>query len=246
MNEIGIGHNLPPDQTVTALDTMRDISAWMAENPVIQNEESARDAKVFLDRGKLCLKDMDDERTKKVGPFNEEVRKINDYYRGPRDTLSSVVNVLGIRLTEFITAERERREKIAREAILAAQDAERRAREAERIEQDAIASADSGELGVNVAAHVLAADSAFKDFESAERKAAVAEREAHVKISGGFGRAISLRQKETIIVVNAIEALKCIGATEYIHEAIIKSARAYRKLHGKLPNGVTAEITEEI
>ena len=232
--------------TVTAAETMRDLSDWMAEHPVVQSMEEAREAKVYIDRGKLCIKDLEDERDGKVRPLNEQVKEINATYKAPKEALSTVVNLLADRIAEFLAAERERREEAAREAARIAQEAEQRAREAERLEQEAVESANTGELGVDVASHVLAADESFKDFERASRKAALAEKETHVKVSGGFSRAISLRQKETLIVTNPVVALNEIGMTEDIREAIVKSARAYRKLRGRLPAGVSAEFREEL
>lgn len=86
-----IGDNNPPDMAATAIDVAKNISAWMSENPVIQTEDSARDAKVWLDRGKLCVKDLEDERDGKVRPLNEQVQGINAYYRHPRETLQKIL-----------------------------------------------------------------------------------------------------------------------------------------------------------
>lgn len=238
------GHNNPPDMTVTADETTKDLSDWMAEHPAIQTEEEAREAKVFIDRGKLCLKDLDDERDGRVRPLNEQVREINGYYRPHKDSLSTVLDLLGERLSSFLKEEKRKREEAAREAARIAEEAERKAREAERVERDAIGSASSGELGINIAAHVAEADNAFREYEKAVHQAAIAEKETHVKISGGFSRAMSLKKKETLVVENAIAAITAMGATEDIQESIIKSARAYRKIKGELPPGVKSEITE--
>ncbi len=241
-----IGHNHPPSMIETAAETMNDLSAWMAEHPVVQTEEDAREAKVYLDRGKLCVRDMEDERDGKVRPLNEQVREINAYYKGPRTQLENVLQALQNRLTDFIREETRKREEAAEEAARLAEEAEQRAREAERIEQEAIESAKAGELGVDIAAHTVGADEAFRDYEKASRAAQIAEKDSHVKIGGGFSRAISLRQKETILVVNPIVALNEIGMTDDIRDAIIKSARAFRKLRGRLPGGVESEIREEL
>ena len=240
------GHNKPPDMTATAVETMRDLSDWMAENPVIQSMENAREAKVFIDRAKLCIKDLEDERDGKVRPLNEQVKEINAYYKGPRSSLETVLSELNARVAAFVLAEERKREAAAREAARIAAEAEARAREAERLEQEALASAASGELGVDVAAHVTDADDAFKEYERANRQAALAERETHVKIGGGFSRSISLRSKETLVVTDPIAALNDLGLTEDISEAIVKTARAYRKLRGKLPTGVISETREEL
>lgn len=244
MNEIG--HNAPPDMAASAAETMRDLSAWAAENPVIQAEESAREAKVMIDRGKLCIKDLEDERERKVRPLNEQVQGINAYYRHPRETLRKVLNEITSRLSAYIREEERKRIAAAAEARRIAEEAERAAREAEAAEQEAFRSASAGELGLDVAAHVVAADDAFRDAQIKARQAAIAERESHVKIGGGFTKAISLRQKETLLVEDPIKAVKAIGLTEEIKEAILKSARTYRKLHNRLPAGIASEIREEI
>lgn len=239
-----IGHNNPPSMIETAGNTMRDLSNWMAETPVIQTAESARDAKVFLDRGKLALKDMDDERDGKVRPLNEQVKEINTTYKAPRVQLEQVVAGLSDRVASFIKEETRKREEAAREAARIAEEAERNAREAERLEREAMESASSGELGVDVASHVVQADTAFREFEKAYRQAARAEKETHVKVGGGFSRSISLRQKETLKLVNALLALQEMGVSSDVEEIILKSARAYRKACGELPDGVEATYTE--
>lgn len=241
----GPGHNQPPSMIEVTGETMRDISAWLAENVQI-TEDTAKDAKVFLDRGKLALKDLDDERDGKVRPLNEKVKEINNQYRPAKEDLSSVVGLLSVRITQFIAAERTKREEIAREAARIAEEAEQRAREAERIERESIESANSGELGIDVAAGVEAANEAFRDFEKADRALAIALKAQHVKVAGGFTRAVSLRQKETLVISSARIALDAMGVTPDIEAAILKSARAWRKATGDLPSGIEATYTEEI
>lgn len=240
------GHNNPPGMIETSQETAKDISAWMAENPVIQSEDSAREAKVYLDRGKLCLKDMEDERDGKVRPLNEQVKEINETYKAPKGILSGVIHTLSERIGAYIRAEESKRIAAAVEAQRIADAAEQAAREAEAAEREAIGSASSGELGVDIAAHVVQADNAFREYEKASRQAAIAEKETHVKIGGGFSRAISLRKKETIVVADPHAALLELGPTEDIIEAIIKSARAFKKLRGRLPNGVGVYETESL
>lgn len=238
-----IGHNNPPDMTETAASTAKDLSAWMAENPVVETEESAREAKVFIDRGGLCIRDLEDERDKKVRPLNEQVKEINTYYRGPRETLQRVLSDLERRLSSFLQAEKRKREAAAAEAWRVAQEAEQRARELEAAERAALESINHGELGVDIASHIVQTDAAIKDANFAARKAALAERETKVKIGGGFHRAIGLRETEVLIVDNPAKALKAIGMTDDIRDAILKGARLYRRLHnGKVPDGIKVEI----
>lgn len=241
-----IGHNNPPSMIETAGETAKAISDWMAECPVIETAESAREAKVFLDRGKLGLKDLDDERDGKVRPLNEQVKEINTRYKAPRLQIEGVLSHLSERLEGYLKEEKRKREEAAREAARIAEEAEANARSAEQAEQDALGRSSSGELGVDIASHVAEADSAFREFEKAERAAAIAEKETKVKIGGGFSRSISLRNKETLSVTDPVVAIQEIGLTADIAEAIIKSARSFRKLRGRLPNGITSEMTEEL
>ena len=240
MNDIG--HNLPPDMTITVGEVANDLSGWMAEHPVITNEDEAREAKVFVDRASLAIKDLEDERTQKVRPLNEEVKKINDQYRSPRESLDRVLGILKDRLGGFLAKEEERRIAIAQEAARIAAQAEQAARTAEQKEQDIIEAAHHGELGLDIAATTAEADAAFAAYQKAERQAAIAERETRVKIGGGFSRALGLKNKEELVIVDSDAAFKAIGLNDYIEEALLKSARAYRKLHNQLPAGVEARI----
>ena len=224
---------------------MRAISDFLSENPLI-DEVHAREAKLFIDRGKLAVQDLEAEREAKVKPLNQEVQQINDYYRSPRELLKKVMAELGGRLSAFLQAEERKRIAAAQEAARIAEEAERRARAAEAAEQDAIGSANSGELGVDVAAVVVEADDAFRTYQKAERQAAIAERDTKVKVGGGFGRALGLKTKETLKVVDAAKAVAAMPDNETIHEAIIKAARAYRSLHNQLPPGITSETERKV
>ncbi len=93
---------------------------------------------------------------------------------------------------------------------------------------------------------VVEADRSLKVLEKAEREAARADRDTHVKIGGGWGNAASLRTKETLVVISYGKAITAIGPNQKIADAILSAARDYRKLHGKLPNGVEAETTRAL
>lgn len=237
----GIGGNHPPDMAVLSQDVTDALNDWLKEHPVIETEDKAREAKVLIDRGKLCAAGMEDERDGKVRPLNEQVKTINAYYRPARDAVNAVVAEIGRRITAFLQIEERRRIAAAAEAARLAEQAEQAAREAERRERDALEAADSGVLDVDVKTAVVDADSSFADYQKAAHKAALAEKETKVKIGGGFKRAIGLKNKETLIVVDAIKAITSTGVTESIREAILSSARAYRKLHGSLPDGISSE-----
>jgi hypothetical protein len=229
--------NNPPDMTVTLGEVVSSLNNWMADHPVISTEDEARDAKVLIDRAKLGIKDLEDERDRKVRPLNNQVAEINAYYRPAKTLAEKVLNEIRRRITDFIAKEEAKRIKIAEEARKAAEDAEQRAREAELREREALDDAKHG-AEVDVAAAAREADEGFADFQRANRDANRAEREAKVRIGGGFTRSLSLRSKETLVVKDAISAINAIGVTPDIEAAIIKGARAFRSMHGELPNGV--------
>ncbi len=241
-----IGHNNPPSMIEAADYTANDISAWLAENVVIETSEQALDAKLMLDRGKLCKADLDAERRKLVDPLNQEVKQINDRYRPPDTLLDKVINEIKVRGNAYLKREEDKRKAAAAEAARIAAEKEAAAREAERLEKEAFQDANSGELGINIVAASREADSRFTEYQKAQRAADRAEKETHVKFGGGFTRAASLRQQETLVVTDAVRALQAIGASEKIKEAIIKSARAYRKVYDELPPGVEAQVERTI
>lgn len=234
---MNIGHNRPPSQIDTAGEITSSINSWLKDHPVIQTEEMAREAKVLIDRGKLGVKDLEDEREQKVKPLNLQVQEINKVYRPVKDLLQKVTYEATRRITDFLAREEAKRIKAAEEARKKAEEAERIAREAEQRERDTIADAEVGAV-VDVAASVSAADEAFAAYQRQQRAANLAERETKVKIGGGFTRALSLRNKETLTVTDAISAISAIGLTPDIEAAILKGARAYRTLHQELPPGI--------
>lgn len=236
-----LGHNNPPDMTVTLGEVTEDLNRWLTDHPVIEGEDAAREAKVLLDRSKLAVKDLEDERDKKVRPLNQQVQEINRYYRPSRDLLQKIQAELSRRTIDYLAKEEAHRIKIAEEARKAAEEAERIARQDEADELAGKAEAADGVI-VDVGARSEAADKSFGAFRAASRAAALAEREAKVKIGGGFSRSLSLRNKETLTVADAISAINAIGMTPDIEAAILKGARAYRTLHQELPAGIQSTM----
>lgn len=240
MNELH--HNQPPDMAATAGEVVRGLSDWMAENPMIETEDQARQAKEWNDRAYLCVKDMEDERTEKVRPLNEQVKKINSHYKAPRELLETVTSELKTRLHLFILREEAKRIAAAEEARRVARQMEEDARAMERREREAYADVDAGILGVDVADATANANQAFAGFEKAQRQAQLAERETKVKIGGGFRRSLSLRETEVIYIENPLLVVAQTGWTDGIKTELLKAARAYKKLHGKYPDGITVTL----
>ena len=248
-----VGHNNPPGVIDAGRDTMTALSDWMKEHPVIEIEDDARAAKLLLDRAKGSAAEIESERDRKVRPLNEQIDTINAEYKAVHNkdskkpgTLDRIVIELKKRLTVFIEAEEVKRQAEAERLRLAAEEAERVAREAEANEREAIENAKSGELGVDVTQVVVEADSRFADFQKADREAARADKATHVKIGGGWGNSVSLRTKETLVLVSYAKAITAIGPNDKIRDAILSAARDYRKEKGHLPEGVSAETTREI
>lgn len=241
-----IGDNNPPGPIDHAQTVIDDINAWLADHPVVETDDHAREAKPFLDRAKNALEEMESERDSKVRPLNETVDAINLKYKTLHNTdkkkpgrHDKIVNELKARVAAFLAAEEDRREREAEIARQAQAEAERIAREAEAKEAEALANAKAGEV-VDVAEVTKQADEAFQEYELQSRFAARAERDTKVKIGGGFENAVSLRTVETLHLDSYSLALKAIGPHDKVAAAILSAAREYRKEHGALPPGVRA------
>jgi hypothetical protein len=252
-----IGGNFPPapiepaPATIvpTCIDTARGVyrvlAAFLAETPVIETPEDAKKGANLIEQVRATLGEMKDEHDELVKPLNVKLKALHDLYRVPREAITLIADQLKRRLSVYANAEEARRKKIAEEARLAAIEAERLAREAEAREREAIADADVGVVGIDIAGSVSQADRAFSSFKAATRAAARAEREIPLRLNGGFGRAVGPRKSEALKIDDAIAAIKAMGLTEKIADAILSSARAYRALHGNLPAGVSANTTRK-
>lgn len=250
------GHNNPPSAIeVARTGAIADISKWMTEHPVIQTEAEAREAKPFLDRGNAALESIETERDGKVRPLNDQVKLVNAEYKqfhntdgkksGKLGIFDRIVNELRERVQTYLQAEEDRRIEASREAAKVAAAAEQAARDAEAREREAKENAAAGEIGVDVLAAAVEADTAFDAFERAERAAYVAIVDTRVKIGGGFLKPIGLRTERKLVLTDAPMALADIGVTEGIREAILSGARLFRKLRGELPRGVI-EVEERV
>lgn len=235
-----------PGAVEASKDTFHYLNQFLAGHPVIEDEETAREAAKMLKRGKASIDEMEAERDKKVRPLNEQVSIINATYKTAKGPLTRLVDELRTRITAYANAEEARRAEEAEKLRQQAEAAEQSAIEAIRVENEALDNAANGELGVDVGGVISAADQKIADAKKAARTAALAERETQVRLGTGFGKATTLRTKETLLLVDADKALKAIGVTEKIREAILSDARAYRKLHGKLPEGVLSELEKTI
>lgn len=241
-----VGNNQPPGPIDYAKEAMVDLSNFLNETPVIESPDQASKAGLFIERMRKSLADVEDERTAKVSPLNKQVDDINAEYKALHNAdrkkpgiADKLLNELRARLTVFAQAEEAKRLAIAEAARRAAEEAERVAREAEAKEREAVDNAKLGEC-TDVGAATMEADQTFSRFEKADRAAAIAEKGVPVRIASALGgNALSMRTTETLVLVSYNKAVRAIGPNDKIQTAILSAARDYRKLHGKLPDGVT-------
>jgi hypothetical protein len=245
-SRLGIGGNNPPGPIDFANESIAALSDWMKDHPVVESEDDARAAKLLADRAKGSLDTMEAERDRLVRPLNEEVAAINGRYRPIRTALEKVLDALKKRLTAYAKALEAERLRQAEEARRVAEEAEAAAREAEAREREAAEDASQGVCDVDIGAATIAADAAFAAFEKTQRAAERAERDTHVRIAGGFTKALGLRTREILTVTDWKAAIEEIGLTDAIRDAILTGARAYRKEFHELPEGIASEFERAV
>jgi hypothetical protein len=241
-----IGHNNPPPSEVTkTLDI--ELRVFLREHPVIQSPAEANLAAGLTQRAKNTLADIEADRKRLVGPLNDQVKSINAEYGEAASPIQSGLILLKGRMTDYAAAEELRRQEIAEALRIEAKAAEERASQAIRDAQEAVQNASFGEA-VDVVTAKQDAVRAFNDARRADRAFARAERDAeHVRLAPGLGaRAMSLRSQTELTVTDATLAIGAMGLTETIAEAILTSARAYKKLKGNYPPGIAVNQTRSI
>lgn len=239
------GNNGPPNLIDAAWSVYREVSGWLGENPVIQDGDAASGAKLFWDRAKLALDDLEAERDGKVRPLNSQVAAINSEYKAVREPLTKLRGELQTRMSAFALAEERRLAEEAAALRKAAEEAEALARAAEAAEQEAIENAAQGEF-TDVGDAIGEANAAFADYEKAARVAARAERDVKGRIGGGLGRAFAVKTTETLAITDpaaVVAALveKAGRVPDKVNDALLSAARDFRKTFGSLPAGVSVD-----
>jgi hypothetical protein len=244
--QVPASHNNPPGPLASAKEAMTELKQYLADTPVIHSPQEAKQAGGWIERTRIALAEMENERTAKVAPLNQQLTAINGAYRLVREPFEKMLKEIRRRVTDYASAVEAARIAEANRLRAEAEEKERVAREAERQEQDSIAAVDVGECA-DVGAAIEQANETFHDYEKANRAAAVAERNVPVRIGSVMGGpSLSMRTIEVLVVGDACAAIKALGLTDKIRDAILSSAREFRKAHGELPAGVTSEYQRSL
>lgn len=240
---VNIGHNNPPSAIDMAREAIKPLASFLADNPVIQDHDAAKEAKLFLDRIKATIGDLEAAKEAEAKPHHAAWKAALDKFKPATDYVAKLQGELKSRLQAYIKAEEANRAAELEAARKAQAEAEAAAREAERLEAEAKQNAAVGEIGIDVAEAIERADDKFAEYQQASRFAAIAEKDSKVRIGGGFGKVASLRTKDMWTLDDASAAIAAIGCTDGIREAILVAARQYHKLTGQVPTGCT--LTKE-
>jgi hypothetical protein len=236
-----IGHNKAPGPIEQAKEALTELNAFLTENPVIEQHDQARQAGGWIERTRISLKALEDEQKDKASPLRTKLDAIYASYRVVREPLEKVLLELRRRVTAYTTAEEQRR---AIEAAKAREEAERVAAEAQAAidaANNAMAAADVGEC-IDAGAAIADATYLMTQANKAERTAVRVERATTVRIGSVMGgRALAARTVEVLVIADAAKAIKVMGLTDKIRDAILSSARDFRKAYEELPEGIIAE-----
>jgi hypothetical protein len=237
------GHNKPPSAIDWAREAAESLSAWLKDHPAIVDEETARLAKLRLDRSDGALKDLEAIRDSEAKPIYERWKAVRERYAPAVDRLSKLLEELKARMTAFARAEKARRDAEAAEARRVAEEAARAAAEASDRAWEAKENAAVGDLEADVGATIAEADAKIAEAKRAERAASIAEHSAdHVAIGGGFKRASGLRTHKIILIDDPAKVIAALTwpnkpLPEKLIDAMVTAVRAYQKSTGKLPEG---------
>lgn len=239
------GHNWPPSIIDDVWSTYRSVADWMEGAPVIQDEATAKEAKLFWDRIKAAEADLEKARDDKVRPLNTQVKAINGEFKKVSEPLGKLVAELRKRMADFAMAEERRKAAEAAEARRIAEEAEAKARAAEAAEREAIEDAAAGCVA-DVGAAIGDADEAFGEYEAARLAAARAERDVKGRIAGGFGRAFSVKTTRTLTIADPVKVVVALlektgRVSEKVNDALLTAVRDFEKTFGVLPAGVSVE-----
>lgn len=243
---VGQGHNNPPGPIDAAKEAMAELSTFTENNPVIENFDGAKQYAAYIERTRVALNAMEDERKALAEPLNEQLELINTPRRLVRQPLEKLYNYAKALLSKYNNAVEAARLKEAQRLREEAEAQEAAARQAEADEQAAILDAEQGEC-TDVGGAIARADEQFKGFQKADRAAATAERNVPVRIASVMGgKSLSMRTTEVFTVEDACAAITIMGCSDDLRKQIIKDAKRFREATGELPDGVKSEYQRSL
>lgn len=246
-SRFGLGGNHPPSAIDAAKSVYAEISAWLLDRVAIQTEQDALDAKLRFDRGKAAIKALDAEREAEAKPLHAAWQAVLAKSKPTASALNALLDDLKKRMTVFALAEERRRQALLDAARIAHDEAEAKAAAADAALRLASEDAHQGDCEADVGAAIEAAEAAKNAMQNTTNDAVAAWRHAKAPVmQGGFANAIGLKDKKTLVINDHVAAIAAIGLTDDIREAILKSARAFVKEHGRLPNGISETTKREL
>lgn len=246
--EVERSDNNPPDRLGYATEAMEELRAFLKTHPVIQSEVEAKAGSACNERTLVALNEARAERETKTRPFRDRLNAIFDAYALVKDkgTLETARAELRKRLTKYANDIEAKRIAEVERLRQEAEDAERKAREAEAAELEAIDDAEQG-VESDVGGAIEQADQAFNDYRRADKQAAIAAKNVPVRFSSVVGgRSMGMRTTEVLTIEDAAKAIKILGLTDKIRDAILSSARDYRREFEELPAGIVATFERSL
>lgn len=236
---------------IYAAELAQELEAYLNEHPsgdAMSMEEAAEGSKLSH-RAKKCMQDIDAERTDKVAPLNAQVKAINDEAKAAATPLVSGRDILDTRLQSFVQAEEGRRAQKAEEAREVAQQAAEAVQRTFEAVKESETGAAAGTMDVDLLADVRRHDETMALLDKASDHLKRMEREITVRLPQGFGdRVRTARTEEEPEITDIILAIQSIGLTAKIRDAILSSARAWKKTNGGLqwPPGIHGVKTRRL
>ena len=242
---VTVGHNRPPGPLDSAKDALAELNGFLTEMPSVQTPQDAKQAAAFIERTRIALASMEDERKTKVGPLNEQLKKINEFYRAVREPLEKVFAELKRRYNAWDAEEKRKRDAVEAEAAAERLRAAAAARQAAQAADEAIAEAEQG-VCVDAGSAIANAHALARAAGKAERAAAVAKRDSKVRVASIMGnKAIAARERPVPSVANiddACKVIRAIGLTPEIEAVLCTAARKYERAFDEWPPGITVTI----
>jgi len=242
VTEPSIGHNNPPSRIEYAVEAYDELRTYLKSHPVITSQAEAQAGSACNERTLVALNEARAERETKTRPFRDRLNAIFDAYALVKDkgTLETARTELRKRLTKYASDIEAKRIAEVERLRAEAEEAERLARQADAVRLEAIDDAQQG-VESDVGGAIEHADATFSDFRRADKQAAIAAKNVPLRFSSVMGgKTQSMRTVEVLVIDDIAKAIKVLGITDKIRDAILSSAREFRKEFDQLPDGIKA------